>query len=138
MIAPVQYCLIKFIQNDLGNTSYVHLPNILIIQDDFGDTALVMAVNEGHLHVAEILVENGADVNYRNKVRALIPVTQVCIMHILCPMIRHGIMVNQWDVSIKHAAYAVHSRHAYVMVPPFDMTLIKFSLCPSHRLPVFS
>ena len=36
------------------------------------------AVNRGHLHVAEILVENGADVNYRNKVRALIPVSQVC------------------------------------------------------------
>ena len=35
------------------------------------------AVNKGHLHVAEILVENRADVNYRNKVKALIPVTQV-------------------------------------------------------------
>ena len=43
----------------------------------------------GHLHVAEILVKNGADVNYRNKVRALIPVTQVCI---IWPMIRHGII----------------------------------------------
>ena len=78
-------------------------------------------MNNSHLHVAEIFVENGADVNYRNKVIALIPVTQVCIMW---PMIRHGIiMVNQWDVqgmSNKHAACAVHSRHAYVMVPPFD------------------
>ena len=46
-----------------------------LVQDDFGDTALVTAVNRGHLHVAEILVENGADVNYRNMVRALIPVT---------------------------------------------------------------
>ena len=33
------------------------------------------AVNKGHLHIAETLVKNGADVNYRNKVRALIPVT---------------------------------------------------------------
>ena len=33
----------------------------------------MVAVDKGHLHVAEILVENGADVNYRNKVRALIP-----------------------------------------------------------------
>ena len=75
-----------------------------LVQDDIGDTALVTAVDKGHLHVAEILVENGADVNYRNKVRALIPVSQVCIMW---PMIRHGIMVNQWDVqgmSNKHAA----------------------------------
>ena len=94
MIAPVQYCLIKFIQNDLGNTMYTC--NILIIQDDIGSTALVAAVNKGHFHVAEILVKNGADVNYINKVRALIPVTLVCIMW---PMIRHDIMVNQWDVS---------------------------------------
>ena len=81
---------------------------------------MIAAVNEGHLHVAEILVDNGADVNYRNKVRALIPVTQVCIMW---PMIRHGIMVNQWDVqgmSNKHAACAIHSRHSYVVIPPFD------------------
>ena len=38
------------------------------------------AVDRGHLHVAEILVKNGADMNYRNKVRALILVTQVCII----------------------------------------------------------
>ena len=87
------------------------------------------AVGQGHLHVAEILMKKGADVNYRNKVRALIPGTQVCIMW---PMIRHGIMVNQWDVqgmSNKHAACAVHSRqcHAYVMVLPFDAN--KCSLC---------
>ena len=68
------------------------VPCLAYVQDDFGETALVTAVNKGHLHVAEILVKNGADVNYRNKV---IPVTQVCIMW---PMIRHGIMVNQWDV----------------------------------------
>ena len=34
------------------------------------------AVSKGHLHVAEILVKNGADVNYRNKVRALVTVIQ--------------------------------------------------------------
>ena len=83
-------------------------------------------MSKGHLHVAEILVKNGADVNYRNKVRVLIPVTQVCIMW---PMIRYGIMVNQWDMSNKYAACAVHSRHAYIVVPPFH---IKYSLCPSH------
>ena len=92
MRAPIQYCLIK----RLGKYYvHVHLPSILIIQDDFGDTALVTAVEQGHLYVAEILVKNGADVNYRNKVRALIPVTQVCIMW---PMMRYGIMVSQWDV----------------------------------------
>ena len=74
-IAPVQYCLIK---NDLGNTILYTCPlNILIIQNDFGETALVVAVRQGHLHIAEILVKNGADVNYRNRVRALIPVIQV-------------------------------------------------------------
>ena len=58
------------------------------MQNDFGETALVAAVNEGHLHIAEILVKNGADVNYRNKVRALIPGTLVCIMW------PHGIIMN--------------------------------------------
>ena len=52
-------------------------------------------MDKGHLHIAEILVKNGADVNYRNKVRALIPGTQVCIMW---PMMRHGITMSQWDV----------------------------------------
>ena len=107
---------------------YVHMPNILIIQNDFGETALVAAVRQGHLHIAEILVENGADVNYRYKVRALIPVTQICIMW---PMIRHGIMVNQWGVqgmSNKHAVCAIHSRHAYIPL----IILIKYYSCPSH------
>ena len=86
--------VIIILQNALGNTiNTCPINNILIMQDDFGDTALMAAVNEGHLHVAEILVKNGADVNYRNKVRALIPITQVCIMWL---MIRYGIMVNQW------------------------------------------
>ena len=60
-------------------------PYLAYVQDDFGETALVAAVGQGHLHVAEILMKNGADVNYRNKVRALIPVTQVRI--IIWPMI---------------------------------------------------
>ena len=91
-------------------------------------------MDEGHLHVTEILVKNGADVNYRNKVRALIPVTQVCIMW---PMIRHCIMVNQWDVqgmSNTHAACVVYSRHAYVVVPPFDIN----EILSSHRFPLIA
>ena len=100
-----------------------------LVQDDFRETALVAAVNEGHVHDAEILVKNGADVNYRNKVKALIPVKQVCIM---CPMIRHDIMVNQWDVSNKYAACAIHGRHAYVLVPPLDTNKI-LCLYPIYR-----
>ena len=91
------------------------------MQDDFGNTSLIAAVGLGYLYIAEILLSNGADVNFRNKVRALIPGTQVCIMW---PMIRHGIMVNQWDVSNKHAACPVYSRHAYIMVPSFDTNKI--------------
>ena len=104
-----------------------------LVQDDFAETALMAAVNKGHLHVAEILVKNGADVNYRNKVRALIPVTQVLCMW---PMIRHGIMVKQWEVqgmNNKYALCAGHSRHAYVVVPPFDTNkILSSSQCPSH------
>ena len=102
-----------------------------IIQDDFGETALVIAVNKGHLHVAEILVKNGADVNYRNKVRALIPGTQVYMYNVA----NDNIMVwyygepVQWDVqgmSNKHAACASNSRHACIVIP---LMLIKDSLC---------
>ena len=57
----------------------VVFPCLAYAQENIGETALVTAVGQGHLHIAEILVENGADVNYRNKVRALIPGTQVCI-----------------------------------------------------------
>ena len=42
-----------------------------LVQEDFGDTALLAAVDNGYLHVAEILVNYGADVNYRNKVRVI-------------------------------------------------------------------
>ena len=47
------------------------------------------------------------------------------------PMMKYGIMVSQWDVqgmSNKHAACAVHSRHAYIVVPPFDANKIIFPL----------
>ena len=111
-----------------GRISYLSL---CFVQDEFRETALGAAVDQGHLHIAEILVENGADVNYRNKVRALIPVTQVCIMW---PMIRHGIMVDQWDVNNKHAICTVHSRHAYVVVPSLHTNkILTLNLCPSHR-----
>ena len=52
------------------------------VQNDFGDTALMTAVYKGHLHVAEILVKNGADVNYRNKVKTLIPVINTSIHNV--------------------------------------------------------
>ena len=52
----------------------VELPIVFpyLVQNDIGETALVTAVVKGHIHVTEILVKNGADVNYRNKVRVLI------------------------------------------------------------------
>ena len=46
--------------------------SIYLLQDDIGDTALMAAVNKGHLHIVEILVNHGANVNHRNKVRPLI------------------------------------------------------------------
>ena len=52
-------------------------------------------------------------------------------MYKLWPMIRHGIVMNRWDVqgmSNKHAACAVHSRHAYIVVPLIDANKIIFPL----------
>ena len=48
---------------------------ISILQDDFGETALVAAVSLGYTHIADILVKNGANVNYLDKVRALITIS---------------------------------------------------------------
>ena len=46
--------------------------SMYLLQDGFGNTALVAAVDKGHLHIVEILVNHGANVNLRNKVRPLI------------------------------------------------------------------
>ena len=40
----------------------------LVSQNDFGDTALITAVDHGHHKVVEILLNHGANVNLRNKV----------------------------------------------------------------------
>ena len=45
------------------------------MQDDVSETALVAAVNKGHTHIIDILVKNGANVNYRTKVRAMIAIS---------------------------------------------------------------
>ena len=44
------------------------------MQDDLGGTALVVASQEGHVDVARLLIERGAAINYRDKVRAVITV----------------------------------------------------------------
>ena len=49
--------------------------NYCLFQDDFGETALVAAVNRGHTHIVDILMKNGSNVNQRNKVRVLITVS---------------------------------------------------------------
>ena len=70
---------VRYIKYNMVELAIVHVFHCLV-QDDVGDTALMTAVVKGHLHVAEILVKNGADVNYRNKVKTLIPVKHVCIV----------------------------------------------------------
>ena len=46
-----------------------------LMQDDFGDTALVAAVDKGHTEIVEILVKAGANVNFRNKVKPLMTIS---------------------------------------------------------------
>ena len=41
------------------------------MQDEFGETALIAAINKGHTDVVENLINAGANVNYRTKVRSL-------------------------------------------------------------------
>ena len=91
-----------------------------------GDTALITAVNQGHLHVAEILVKNGANVNYRDIVRALIPVTQVCIMSPCSD--KAWCMVNQWDGQNKqHIMLVIADMHTLWFL---SLAPIKYSQCP--------
>ena len=44
----------------------------ILIQNDFADTALVAAVDKGHIMIVDILVKAGANMNYKNKVRQAI------------------------------------------------------------------
>ena len=75
-----------------------------------GDTALAASVVKGHLHVAEILVKNGADVNYRNKVSVLIPVTQV---HSCQPYKKW-----MWDMRVKRARKFWGHAHFFALPHP--------------------
>ena len=101
-------------------------------------------MGQDHLHVAEILVENGADVNYRNKVRALHKYN--IILCIMWPMIinwGHGIMVNQWDVqgmSNKCAACAIYSYIADMHTLWFNNEILSESLSVSYsqRFPLIT
>ena len=40
-----------------------------LLQNEFGDTPLCTACEKGHLDVATVLVQNGADIDYESKVR---------------------------------------------------------------------
>ena len=40
-----------------------------LMQDEYGDTALFAACDEGHYDPAALLINHGADVNYLSKVR---------------------------------------------------------------------
>ena len=42
-----------------------------LMQNKFGDTALIASSQEGHLTTAALLLDHGADVNKQSKVRLL-------------------------------------------------------------------
>ena len=42
------------------------------MQNEYGDTALLQACGEGHVMIAALLIENGALVNYQNKVKSTV------------------------------------------------------------------
>ena len=42
-----------------------------LMQNEFGGTALIAAVDQGHISTAALLLVHGADVNKQNKVRLL-------------------------------------------------------------------
>ena len=50
-------------------THFVLVVVSCFLQDEFAKTALSVACYKGHTIIADILVKNGANVNYRDKVR---------------------------------------------------------------------
>ena len=68
MATKARYKITKLTRHIQFAVKYLITVTHCLVQNDFGNTALVVAVDEGHLHIAEILVKNGANVNYRNKV----------------------------------------------------------------------
>ena len=49
------------------------------MQDDFGSTALIVTCQEGHVHVARLLIKRGAAIDYQDKVRLLLQCS-MCII----------------------------------------------------------
>ena len=49
----------------------IHVALSQLMQDKFGDTALIAASQEGHIKCATVLLKHGANVNYQRKVRLL-------------------------------------------------------------------
>ena len=53
-------------------THFVFVVVSCFLQNEFAWTALSVACDKGHTIIADILVRNGANVNYRDKVRQFI------------------------------------------------------------------
>ena len=49
------------------------------MQNDLGSTALGIACQQGHVHVARLLIDRGAAIDYQNKVRLLLQCS-MCII----------------------------------------------------------
>ena len=49
------------------------------MQDDLGFTALGIACQQGHVHVARLLIDKGVAIDYQNKVRLLLQCS-MCII----------------------------------------------------------
>ena len=49
------------------------------MQDDLGFTALMVACQEGHVDVTQLLIDRGAAIDYQNKVRLLLQCS-MCII----------------------------------------------------------
>ena len=49
------------------------------MQDGFSSTALIVACQQGHVHVARLLIKRGAAIDYQDKVRLLLQYS-MCII----------------------------------------------------------
>ena len=53
------------------NLLIIHVALSQLMQNNFGDTALIAASQKGHIECATVLLNHKANVNYQRKVRLL-------------------------------------------------------------------
>ena len=67
----------------------------MFMQDEDGDTTLIEVCQDGHVEIARVLLDLGANVNYRNRVKSTSQYSTLTATIIHARLILHYRMANQ-------------------------------------------